>query len=100
MSDFDPVEYALSEDAEAPADALAAAQEEADLKWLVADPRGRRIVRRQLERSGIWRSSFTGDALNTAYREGERNGGLRLLAQITRHAPERLVEILTAKGDR
>jgi hypothetical protein len=53
----------------------AALTEDADLRWLMGDPRGRRIARRLIERSGIFRLSFTGDAESTAFREGERNAG-------------------------
>ena len=100
MSDFDPLDYGQhSEEGEASADReLAELTEEADLKWLVADPRGRRIARRLLERSGVFRSSFTGEALSTSFREGERNVGLGFLALVTRHAPEGLAELMNGKG--
>jgi hypothetical protein len=99
MSDSDPADYGQhDEKAEASAESqLADATEEADLKWLMADPRGRRIVRRLLERSGVFRTSFTGDALGTAFREGERNAGLRLFDQIARFSPERLASMMNGK---
>ena len=98
MSDFDPLDYGQHEGTEATADAkLGEAQEESDLKWLMADRRGCRVVRALLERSGVFRSSFTGDAQSTAFREGERNVGLGFLALVTCHAPERLAEIFTGK---
>jgi hypothetical protein len=74
--------------------------EDADLRWLVGDPRGRRIARRLLERSGIWRPSFTGDALNTAFREGERNVGLRFTAVLLRAAPEAAARIIAGQDGR
>jgi hypothetical protein len=42
----------------------------------------------------VWRSSFSTNALTMAFSEGQRNEGLRLLAQITTHAPERYAEML------
>lgn len=61
----------------------------------MGDVRGRRFIWRQLQESGIYRSSFTGDALSMSFREGERNRGLKLLDEITRHCPKRLSEMQT-----
>ena len=99
MSHDDPLDYGQHDDsAEVSTDReLAELTEGADLKWLMADPRGRRIVRGLLERSGVFRSSFTGDAMGTSFREGERNVGLGLLALVTKHAPERLADIVKGK---
>lgn len=97
MSDQDPADYGQHREQHGPSAeaALAEATEEADFRWLMADPRGRRIVRRMLERTGVFRSSFTGDALTTVFAEGGRNEGLGLIAKVQRYAPERLAEILT-----
>lgn len=62
-------------------------EDETDLKWLLDHPRGRRFMRRHLERTGVFRTSFSGDALSTAFREGERNIGLMLLHSIATAAP-------------
>lgn len=61
-------------------------QEAEDFKWLMADPRGRRVVWRYLGLAGVFRSSFTGNS-ETFFREGERNIGLKLMADIDTHAP-------------
>lgn len=58
-----------------------------DIKWLMGSRRGRRIVWRLLERTGIFRSSFTGNS-ETFFREGMRNVGLMLMAQINEVCPE------------
>jgi len=63
-------------------------QEQDDLKWLMTDKRGRRIVWRWLERTGVWRLSFTADALAMAFNEGGRNQGLRLLDLLLTTAPK------------
>ncbi len=73
---------------------LAAQVEADDIKWLMGSKRGRRIVRRLLERFGVWQSSFAADALLMAFNEGRRNEGLVLLALVTHHAPERYAEML------
>lgn len=64
-----------------------------DLRWLMGDPRGRRVMWRLLEGSGIYRSSFSTDPLVMAFAEGERNRGLRLLDEITQHCPKNLIEM-------
>jgi hypothetical protein len=64
-----------------------------DLRWLMSDKRGRRFMHRLLEAAGIWRSSFTGDNA-TFFREGERNVGLRFLADVNEAAPERYATML------
>lgn len=58
-----------------------------DIRWLMGSRRGRRIVWGVLERTGLFRSSFTGNS-ETFFREGERNIGLALMAQIHTHCPE------------
>lgn len=58
-----------------------------DMTWLMGSKRGRRIVWRILERTGIFRSSFTGNS-ETFFREGMRNVGLVLMAQINEACPE------------
>jgi hypothetical protein len=72
---------------------LAAQTEIDDLCWLMSDKRGRRFVWRLLERSGIYRTSFDGDALRMAFLEGQRNLGLTTMGQITQHCPDRLIEM-------
>ena len=58
-----------------------------DLRWLMGSKRGRRVTWRLLERTGIFRSSFTGNS-ETYFREGERNIGLFLLSLVNMHCPE------------
>jgi hypothetical protein len=62
--------------------------EEADLKWLMGSKRGRRIVWRFLDRAGVFRLSFNTNAMQMAFAEGNRNEGLRMLAQIHALCPE------------
>lgn len=62
--------------------------EESDLKWLMGSRRGRRIVWRLLDQAGVFRSSFSPNAAQMAFNEGNRNYGQRTLAQIHTHCPE------------
>lgn len=67
---------------------LARETEESDLKWLLGSKRGRRIVWRLLEQSGVFRSSFNPIAMQMAFNEGYRNYGNTILALIHEHYPE------------
>ncbi|WP_334157915.1 Bbp19 family protein [Oryzomicrobium sp.] len=97
MSTFDPLDTRSQECAQAIAEdhaRLALQIEIDDLKWLMNNKRGRRFVARLLERAGVWRLSFNTNALTMAFNEGTRNEGLRLLAQVTAHCPDRYTEML------
>jgi len=61
----------------------------ADLEWVMSDSRGRRVLWRLLEQAGVFRLSYTGEAQSTAFNEGQRNIGLRLLAECLEAAPEK-----------
>lgn len=65
-----------------------------DYKWLMSSKRGRRIVFRQLETAGVYRTSFNTNALQMSFNEGGRNQGLMLLALITEYTPERYAEMI------
>ena len=47
--------------------------EEADVKWLMSQKRGRRMVWRFLDQAGVFRSSFSTNAMQMAFAEGNRN---------------------------
>jgi len=67
---------------------LARETEESDVKWLMGSKRGRRIIWRFLDRAGVFRLSFNTNAMQMAFAEGNRNEGLRMLAQIHALCPE------------
>jgi len=73
---------------------LAARKEAEDIKWLMSTARGRRIANSLLQQAGVFRLSFSTDALQMSFNEGNRNTGLRLLAAITEHCPNRYVEMM------
>lgn len=72
---------------------LIAGTEADDFKWLMGNKRGRRIVWRLLERTGVYRTSFR---LNNemAFLEGQRNVGLILIDLIHANCPEMYLTML------
>lgn len=65
-----------------------------DIKWLMSSRQGRRVVWRLLEKAGVYRTSFTGNS-ETFFREGQRNLGLFIVAEIHAHCPESYALMLT-----
>lgn len=61
-----------------------------DIKWVLSTPMGRRFIWRYLGECGIFRSSFVGQ-FQTFFHEGERNIGLKLLADVNDSQPEAYV---------
>jgi hypothetical protein len=59
-----------------------------ELGEVLKTPAGRAFVWGLLEHAGLWRSSFSTNALVTAFEEGRRNEGLTLLAACQAHYPE------------
>ena len=91
MSSFDPLDIRGQERAKEDAaarDRLAQVNEAEDFKWLMGSKRGRRIVWRLLDRTGVFRLSFNTNAMAMAFAEGNRNEGLRILAQVHALCPE------------
>lgn len=83
------------------ADTRAKAQAHDDLRWLLADPRGRRAAWRLLETAGVFRISFLpgADPTLVAFREGERNVGLSLLGDLLSANPAGYAQMLMEKKD-
>lgn len=94
-SSFDNPDHEAERDKAKLRERLEAQSEVEDLKWLMSSKRGRRIVNRQLVSAGVFRISFTTNALQMAFNEGNRNQGNILLAMITEHCPDRYAELLT-----
>lgn len=89
--DHDPLDIREQERAKADnatRDRLTRENEEADTKWLMSSKRGRRIVWRLLDRCGVFRLSFSTNAIAMAFAEGNRNVGNGMLATIHSVCPE------------
>ena len=69
-------------------------QDEDDMRWLMGDERGRRLIWHWLGDAGLFRSSYHADALTMAFNEGQRNRGLAMQAQVMKHSPEQFIRML------
>ena len=59
-----------------------------DLKWVMADARGRRFVARLLQHAGVNQAIFHESGAVMAFREGQRAVGLLLTAEMLEHTPK------------
>jgi hypothetical protein len=53
-----------------------------DLRQILSTPGGRRFIWGELSDAGIFRGSFSANASQTAFAEGQRDRGLSLLARV------------------
>lgn len=67
---------------------LAAENDDADIEWLMSGPRGRRIVRRLLDRTDVFKPTFHPNAMVMAQNEGKKDLGYWLVGEIERLCPE------------
>lgn len=75
-------------------------RDEDDLKWIMNDARGRRMIYKQLERAGVFRISYAaGDPHQTSFNEGQRNIGVRLLGELMAVTPEQYALMLREAKD-
>ncbi len=91
MSNYDPLDLRSQERSKADRELrerLARENEEADIKWLMGNKRGRRVIWRLLDQAGVFRSSFNTNAMAMSFAEGHRNYGLRILGMIHTQCPE------------
>src|SRR5258707_13595244 len=84
---IDP-ELARAQKRESKAAKAKAAQDDAAVQSIMASPGGRAWMLDQLEFCTVFHTTFTGDALSSAFKEGRRTVGLRLLAGIMRACPD------------
>lgn len=102
MSTYDPLDLRGQERDKAERELrerLERQSEEADIKWLMSQRRGRRMVWRLLNQAGVFRSSFSTNAMQMAFAEGNRNYGLRLLGLIHAACPEQYHVMMKERND-
>lgn len=78
---------------------LARETEEEDIKWLMSSKRGRRIVWRLLAQAGVFRPSFTTNAMQTAFNEGNRNYGLKILTLVHDYSADQYPQMMKENTD-
>lgn len=97
MTYNDPTDT-LRQEREAEADEAEALErrrkEVEDLRWLLANPQGRRIAARMLSETGVFRSSFNHSGSLMAFSEGKRQIGLWLTAELLEASPDGYFKIL------
>lgn len=76
-----------------------AAEEEADLLWLLASDQGRRVVWRKLSRAHVFRSAFDPEPVRMAFVLGQREDGLRLVEAVSRY-PKALALMMEEANER
>jgi hypothetical protein len=93
----DPTDLAGQEQDELRANALlskARTAELDDLRWLMSHAQGRRIVWRMLEKAEVYASCFNHSGSVMAWKEGKRDMGLFLLAEVEEAAPGGYLKML------
>lgn len=73
---------------------LARAQRAADVRAVMAEPAGRRFVWGEVQRAGVFVTSFTGNSA-TFFNEGARAQGLKLMAEVKTAAPDLYLQMFT-----
>jgi hypothetical protein len=88
LDEFDFEAQAAAEKARKLEQKRRAKEDADDWKWIMGQKRGRRMIWRQLERAGVFRSTFDENPHRSAFNEGQRNEGIYITDQIMTHCPE------------
>ena len=67
---------------------------------LMSSSAGRSYVHDWLVRSHVFQTSFSNDPYRTAFAEGERNAGLRLLTDVMSSAPDQYISMMREASDK
>lgn len=69
-----------------------------DVRLLMSEAWGRRIMANLLAQAGVYRTSFTGNS-ETFFREGQRDIGLRYIAIIQAHCADDFLKMLKEQAE-
>lgn len=97
IPEFDPTNPEAFEQYQTEEERQQTAIEEQNAKDFLAimeTPGGRRFIRRLLDATHVSQTSFTGEPMSTVFKEGERNIGLWLMAQINDNAFDQYVTLM------
>lgn len=76
---------------------------ERDFRWLMGDPRGRRLVMRLLADMGVFRTTYDPGIKDATtemiFREGQKNLGYKLIAELNRLCPDKYLVMLKESAD-
>lgn len=75
-------------------ESLALGQKRSDLVQVMSSPEGRRLVWDLIVSAGVFESSFAGDPLQTAFREGQRSVGIDLFERVKADATDLYITAL------
>lgn len=88
LTEAGPLGDKRAEDKAAKKGRTAAQQHDEAIRWVMGDARGRRVVWAQLTDAGVFTLSMDGRGTEwTAFNEGKRALGLKLLGDVMRLAP-------------
>lgn len=59
-----------------------------DLRLICETEHGRRFIWHLIEQAGVWRTTYTGEALSAAFAEGKRNTGLKVFSDVMEACPD------------
>lgn len=59
-----------------------------DLRLICETEHGRRFIWSLIEQAGVWRTTYTGEALSAAFAEGKRNTGLKVFSDVMEACPD------------
>lgn len=79
---------------------LRATERQSVIVGLMSTTPGRAYIFEELEAAHVFESSFTADPLSTAFREGERSQGLRILAEVMIHCTEEFILAMREANER
>jgi hypothetical protein len=71
---------------------------EARWAWLMSGPQGRKIVSDLMDWTGVYRSSFSTNGSEMSFNEGQRNVGLRILAQVQAASPDGFLKLIEERN--
>ena len=77
-----------------------AAQRLEIVRGIMSLPSGRAWMHDWLQSCNIFATTFTGNALQSAFNEGRRSIGLRMLAEIMQACPDQYVQMMREENER
>jgi hypothetical protein len=92
-------ELARAQKREAKTAKAKAAQDDSVVQSIMASVGGRAWMLDQMEFCTVFHTTFTGEALGSAFNEGRRTVGLRMLAGIMRAAPGAYIQMMKEQND-